>query len=77
MVIIGLVLILVGAVVILAAVSSNDAGSGGEILGFAVTTLESFFVGVEDPKAEAKPFATWPRAFPGAEMSSDPTAARG
>ena len=41
-----LVLILVGAVVILAAVSSNDPGTGGEILGFGVSTLEAFFVGV-------------------------------
>jgi hypothetical protein len=46
MVIIGLVLILLGAVAILAAVSSNDPGTGGEILGFGVTTLESFLVGV-------------------------------
>ncbi|QBX55091.1 hypothetical protein EXE58_06225 [Nocardioides seonyuensis] len=46
MVIIGLVLILVGSVVILATVSSNDPGNGGEILGFGVTTLEAFLVGV-------------------------------
>lgn len=46
MVLLGLALIVLGAIAILAVVYSSDPGQGGEILGFGVTTLESFVVGV-------------------------------
>lgn len=46
MVILGIVLIILGAIAILSAVAWSEPGSGGDILGFSVTTLESFFVGV-------------------------------
>ena len=46
MVILGLGLLILGAIAILSAVFVSEPGSGGELLGFDVTTLESFFVGV-------------------------------
>lgn len=46
MVILGLLLIAAGALVIVATFASNDPGTGGEILGFEVTTLETFLLGV-------------------------------
>lgn len=46
MVILGLLLIIVGGISILSAVFVSEPGQGGELLGFEVTTLESFFVGV-------------------------------
>lgn len=46
MVVLGLVLILLGAIAILSAVFVSEPGTGGELLGFEVTTLESFIVGV-------------------------------
>ncbi len=46
MVFLGLALIILGAVAILSAVFVSEPGSGGELLGFGVTTLESFLVGV-------------------------------
>ena len=46
MVFLGLVLIILGGIAILAAVFVSEAGTGGELLGFSVSTLESFFVGV-------------------------------
>lgn len=46
MVILGLGLIILGAIAILSAVFVSEPGQGGELLGFDVTTLESFFVGV-------------------------------
>lgn len=46
MVILGLVLIILGGIAILSAVFVSEPGTGGELLGFDVTTLESFFVGV-------------------------------
>lgn len=46
MVILGLLLILVGVAAVLAAVFVSEPGSGGELLGFDVSTLQAFFVGV-------------------------------
>ena len=46
MVILGLLLILVGGVAIASAVFVSEPGTGGELLGFEVTTIESFLVGV-------------------------------
>ncbi len=48
MVILGLGLLILGAIAVLSAifVSEDLPGGGGELLGFNVTTLESFFVGV-------------------------------
>jgi len=48
MVILGLGLLILGAIAVLSAifVSEDLPGGGGELLGFDVTTLESFFVGV-------------------------------
>ncbi|RYB93754.1 hypothetical protein EUA93_04905 [Nocardioides oleivorans] len=46
MVIIGLGLIIIGGIAILSALFVSQPGTGGELLGFDVTTLESFFVGV-------------------------------
>lgn len=46
MVILGLLLILVGAIAVLSAIFVSQPGSGGELLGFEVNTLESFLVGV-------------------------------
>lgn len=46
MVILGLLLIIVGGIAILSAVFVSEPGQAGELLGFEVTTLESFFVGV-------------------------------
>lgn len=46
MVILGLALIVLGGMAILAVLISSEPGTGGDILGFGVTTLESFFVGV-------------------------------
>src|SRR4051794_19505725 len=46
MVILGLLLIIVGAIAVLSAVFVSEPGRGGELLGFEVTTLETFFVGV-------------------------------
>lgn len=46
MVILGLLFIAAGALVIVAAFASNDPGTGGEILGFELTTLETFLLGV-------------------------------
>ncbi|WP_210649823.1 hypothetical protein [Nocardioides sp. SYSU D00065] len=45
MVILGLALILLGGIAILAAIFS-EPGTGGELLGFDVSTLGSFLVGV-------------------------------
>lgn len=46
MVFLGLALIILGAIAILSAVFVSEPGSGGELLGLDVTTLESFLVGV-------------------------------
>ena len=46
MVILGLALIILGGIAILSAVFVSEAGNGGELLGFSVTTLESFLIGV-------------------------------
>ncbi len=48
MVILGLGLLVLGAIAILSAifVSKDVPGGGGELLGFDVTTLQSFLVGV-------------------------------
>ncbi|GAA5113291.1 hypothetical protein GCM10023339_17430 [Alloalcanivorax gelatiniphagus] len=48
MVILGLGLLILGAIAVLSAifVSEDLPGGGGELLGFDVTTLESFLVGV-------------------------------
>ncbi|MFC7359257.1 hypothetical protein [Nocardioides astragali] len=46
MVFLGLALIILGGIAILSAVFVSEAGAGGELLGFGVTTLESFLVGV-------------------------------
>lgn len=45
MVILGLLLILFGAAAVAAALFVSEPGTGGELLGFDVTTLESFFIG--------------------------------
>ncbi len=46
MVFLGLALIILGGIAILSAIFVSEPGSGGELLGFGVTTLESFIVGV-------------------------------
>ena len=46
MVILGLGLIILGGIACSPPSSSASPGSGGELLGFDVTTLESFLVGV-------------------------------
>lgn len=48
MVILGLGLMILGAIAVLSAifVSKDLPGGGGELLGFDVTTLQAFFVGV-------------------------------
>jgi hypothetical protein len=46
MVFLGLALLLLGAVVVLAAVFVSKPGTGGELLGFEVTTLQTFLVGL-------------------------------
>ena len=46
MVFLGLALIILGGIAILSAVFVSEPGSGGELLGLDVTTLESFLVGV-------------------------------
>ena len=46
MVILGLLLILVGGVAIASAVFVSKPGTGGQLLGFEVTTIESFLIGV-------------------------------
>lgn len=46
MVILGLLLIIVGGVAVLSALFVSEDGTGGELLGFGVTTIESFLVGV-------------------------------
>ena len=46
MVILGLGLIILGGIAILSALFVSEPGTGGELMGFDVTTLESFFVGV-------------------------------
>jgi hypothetical protein len=46
MVILGLGLMILGGIAILSALFVSEPGNGGELLGFSVTTLESFFVGV-------------------------------
>ena len=46
MVFLGLALMILGGIAILSALFVSEPGSGGELLGFGVTTLESFLVGV-------------------------------
>ena len=46
MVILGLLLIIVGAIAIASAIFVSEPGTGGELLGFEVTTIEAFLVGV-------------------------------
>ncbi|RYC10578.1 hypothetical protein [Nocardioides zhouii] len=46
MVFLGLALIILGGIAVLSAIFVSEPGSGGELLGFGVTTLESFLVGV-------------------------------
>ena len=46
MVLLGLVLIVLGVLAIVFAFIATDAGTGGAFLGFDVTTLESFLIGV-------------------------------
>ena len=46
MVILGLGLIILGGIAVLSALFVSEPGSGGELLGFTVTTFESFLVGV-------------------------------
>ena len=46
MVILGLLLIIVGGVAIASAIFVSKPGTGGQLLGFEVTTIESFLVGV-------------------------------
>jgi hypothetical protein len=46
MVILGLLLIILGAIAVLSAVFVSEPGSGGELLGFDVTILGAFLVGV-------------------------------
>ena len=46
MVILGLLLIIVGGIAVASAVFVSEPGTGGELLGFEVTTIESFLVGV-------------------------------
>ncbi len=46
MVFLGLALIILGGIAVLSAIFVSTPGTGGELLGFSVTTLESFIVGV-------------------------------
>jgi hypothetical protein len=46
MVILGLGLMILGGIAVLSALFVSEPGSGGELLGLDVTTLESFLVGV-------------------------------
>lgn len=46
MVFLGLALMILGGIAILSALFVSEPGNGGELLGFGVTTLESFLVGV-------------------------------
>ena len=46
MVILGLGLMILGGIAILSALFVSEPGTGGELLGFEVTTFESFLVGV-------------------------------
>ena len=46
MVILGLLLIIAGAIAILSALFVSEPGTGGELLGFEVTTFGAFLVGV-------------------------------
>ena len=46
MVFLGLALIIIGGIAILSALFVSEPGTGGELMSFDVTTLESFFVGV-------------------------------
>jgi hypothetical protein len=46
MVILGLGLMILGGIAVLSALFVSEPGSGGELLGFGVTTFESFLVGV-------------------------------
>lgn len=46
MVILGLGLMILGGIAVLSALFVSEPGRGGELLGFEVTTLESFLVGV-------------------------------
>ena len=46
MLIVGLILLLLGVLAVVAAVFVSEPGSGGELFGIEVTTLESFLVGL-------------------------------
>lgn len=46
MVILGLGLMVLGAIAVLSAIFVSEPGTGGELLGFEVTTLGSFLIGV-------------------------------
>ena len=46
MVILGLLLIIAGAIAVLSALLVSKPGTGGELLGIEVTTFEAFLVGV-------------------------------
>ncbi|WP_310529200.1 hypothetical protein [Nocardioides sp.] len=46
MVILGLILIIVGGIAILSALFVSEPGTGAELLGFNVTTIEIFLAGV-------------------------------
>src|SRR5688572_30248767 len=46
MVFLGLALMILGGIAVLAAVLNSEPGTGGEILGFELTTLETFLLGV-------------------------------
>jgi hypothetical protein len=46
MVILGLGLMILGGIAVLSALFVSEPGSGGELLGFSVSTPESFLVGV-------------------------------
>jgi hypothetical protein len=46
MVILGLGLMILGAIAVLSALFVSEPGTGGELLGFDVTTLGSFLIGV-------------------------------
>ena len=46
MVILGLGLMILGGIAVLSALFVSQPGTGGELLGFEVTTLESFLIGV-------------------------------
>ena len=46
MVILGLALIILGGIAVLSAVFVSEPGNGGELLGFSVSTLEAFLIGV-------------------------------